>query len=133
MCKTSTIRKIFKIGVLFHYIFGRQLKNYGKNLSRNFWVAWPLRCCWATPCWGNELTGLYIKRCLFNHSVHGKLFFRVFEIAARQRKKKVGKKKFYHIFMGCVSKEIGNQQSWKLSPVTFLEVLLLKVNLVMLI
>ena len=47
--------------------------------------------------------------------------------------KKIGNKKPYHISLHCVSKEIGNQQLQMLSPMIFLEVLLLKVNAVMLL
>ena len=46
----------------------------GKNLSKIVWVFWPSQCFWTTPCWVKQVTRLYIKRCLFYHSVYGKLF-----------------------------------------------------------
>ena len=91
-----------------------------------------------TPCWGKELTRFYIKRCLVNHSVHDKLFSCAREIImqklwhVRIKKKTIGNKKLYHIFMHSVSKDIGNQQCM-LSPIIFLEVLSPKVDSVMLV
>ena len=112
--KLQPNRKYFELGILFHYTLYKQLKNYSEKLISKLFSDLIFTVWLGNSSWGKELTRLYIKRYLFNHSVYDKLFSCAHEITVQKLwhvriKNIIGNKKLYHIYMHCVSKEIGNQ------------------------